>query len=142
MKKIDSSVFQGRRTEEFSEVVTIISKLNHTNIAEVVGYCSEQGHHLLIYEFFPNGSLHEFLHMSDDFSKPLTWNTRVRIALGTARALEYVLNFLLKIIHLIHLTNQIFSCCFLLLLLLLLFCFQVSSRSLLAIHNSHEYQVL
>ncbi|TYK01151.1 protein STRUBBELIG-RECEPTOR FAMILY 5-like [Cucumis melo var. makuwa] len=90
VKKIDSSVFQGRRTEEFSEVVTIISKLNHTNIAEVVGYCSEQGHHLLIYEFFPNGSLHEFLHMSDDFSKPLTWNTRVRIALGTARALEYL----------------------------------------------------
>lgn len=91
MKKIDSSVFQGRRTEEFGEVVGIISKLHHTNITEVVGFCSEQGHHLLVYEYFMNGSLHEFLHMSDDFSKPLTWNTRVRIALGTARALEYVL---------------------------------------------------
>ncbi|XP_022145862.1 protein STRUBBELIG-RECEPTOR FAMILY 5-like [Momordica charantia] len=45
---------------------------------------------MLIYEYFVNGSLHGFLHMSDDFSKPLTWNTRVRIALGTARALEYL----------------------------------------------------
>ncbi|XP_038886267.1 protein STRUBBELIG-RECEPTOR FAMILY 5 [Benincasa hispida] len=90
VKKIDSSVFQGRRTEEFCDVVSIISKLHHTNITEVVGFCSEQGHHLLVYEFFMNGSLHGFLHMSDDFSKPLTWNTRVRIALGTARALEYL----------------------------------------------------
>ncbi|GMY20930.1 protein STRUBBELIG-RECEPTOR FAMILY 5 isoform X2 [Fagus crenata] len=49
-----------------------------------------QGHNMLIYEYFRNGSLHEFLHMSDDYSKPLTWNTRVRIALGTARAVEYL----------------------------------------------------
>ncbi|XP_022991145.1 protein STRUBBELIG-RECEPTOR FAMILY 5 isoform X1 [Cucurbita maxima] len=90
VKKIDSSVFEGRRKEEFSEVVAIISKLRHTNLTEVVGFCSEQGHNMLLYQYFMNGSLHEFLHMSDDFSKPLTWNTRVRIALGTARALEYL----------------------------------------------------
>ena len=88
MKKIDSSIFEGRRKEEFSEVVAIVSKLRHTNLTEVVGFCSEQGHNMLLYQYFMNGSLHEFLHMSDDFSKPLTWNTRVRIALGTARALE------------------------------------------------------
>ncbi|KAF8103126.1 hypothetical protein N665_0188s0080 [Sinapis alba] len=60
------------------------------NIAELIGYCSEQGHNMLVYEYFRNGSLHEFLHLSDCFSKPLTWNTRVRIALGTARAVEYL----------------------------------------------------
>jgi len=68
-----------------------LSKIRHQNIAELVGYCSEQGHNMLVYEYFRNGSLHEFLHLSDCFSKPLTWNTRVRIALGTARAVEYVL---------------------------------------------------
>jgi len=26
--------------------------------------------------------------LSDDYSKPLTWDTRVRIAIGTASALE------------------------------------------------------
>lgn len=88
MKKLNSSLFQGGRLEEFSKIFSIISRLHHPNIAELVGYCSEQGHNMLIYEYFRNGSLHDFLHMSDDYSKPLTWNTRVRITLGTARALE------------------------------------------------------
>ncbi|KAG8491020.1 hypothetical protein CXB51_014152 [Gossypium anomalum] len=90
VKKIDSSHFQGQKPEEFSKLVTNISKLHHPNIAELVGYCSEQGHNMLIHDYFRNGSLHEFLHLSDDFSKPLTWNTRVRIALGVARAIEYL----------------------------------------------------
>ncbi|KDP25030.1 hypothetical protein JCGZ_22565 [Jatropha curcas] len=90
VKKIDSSLFQGRHPEEFSEIVSSISKVHHPNIAELLGYCSEQGHNMLIYEYFRNGSLHDFLHLSDDYSKPLTWNTRIRIALGTARAVEYL----------------------------------------------------
>ncbi|KAG8653192.1 hypothetical protein MANES_06G178200v8 [Manihot esculenta] len=89
VKKIDSSLFQEGQPE-FSEIISRISKVHHPNIAELVGYCSEQGHNMLVYEYLRNGSLHEFLHMSDDFSKPLTWNTRVRIALGTARAVEYL----------------------------------------------------
>ncbi|EEF48700.1 strubbelig receptor, putative [Ricinus communis] len=90
VKKIDSSLFQSGRPEEFSGIVSSISKVYHPNIAELLGYCSEQGHNMLIYEYYRNGSLHDFLHMSDDYSKPLTWNTRVRIALGTARAVEYL----------------------------------------------------
>ncbi|RAL43787.1 hypothetical protein DM860_014288 [Cuscuta australis] len=90
VKKIDSSHFRGGRGADFSEIVANISKLHHPNIAEIVGYCSEQGQNMLLYDYFRNGSLHEFLHLSDDFSKPLTWNTRVRIALGTARAVEFL----------------------------------------------------
>ncbi|KAK4479235.1 hypothetical protein RD792_014746 [Penstemon davidsonii] len=90
VKKIDSSLLQGDRGVEFTELITHISKLHHPNICELVGYCSEQGQNMLVYDYFRNGSLHEFLHLSDDFSKPLTWNTRVRIALGTARAVEYL----------------------------------------------------
>ncbi|KAM7262297.1 hypothetical protein ACFE04_021374 [Oxalis oulophora] len=90
VKKIDSSLFQGDNAEEFSEIVTSISRVHHSNTAELVGYCSEQGHNLLLYDYYRNGSLNEFLHLSDDFSRPLTWNTRVRIALGVARAVEYL----------------------------------------------------
>lgn len=90
VKKIDSSFFQDGQCMEFTEIVCKMSKLHHPNIVEVIGYCSEQGQNMLIFEYFRNGSLHEFLHLSDDFSKPLTWNTRVRIALGAARALEYL----------------------------------------------------
>ncbi|CAK8536879.1 unnamed protein product [Lathyrus sativus] len=89
VKKINPSFFDGGHPEEFSQILSSISKLRHPNIAELVGYCSEQ-EHILVYDYFRNGSLHDFLHLSDDFSKPLTWNTRIRIALGTARAVEYL----------------------------------------------------
>lgn len=88
VKKIDSSVLPNELSEEFTEIVSNISQLHHQNVTELVGYCSEHGQHLLVYEFHKNGSLHDFLHLSDDYSKPLTWNSRVKIALGTARALE------------------------------------------------------
>ncbi|XP_057967630.1 protein STRUBBELIG-RECEPTOR FAMILY 5-like [Malania oleifera] len=90
VKKIDSSLFQEQSVEDFTDIVSSISKIHHPNIAELVGYCSEQRHNMLVYEYFRNGSLHEFLHLSDDYSNPLTWNTRIRIALGTARAVEYL----------------------------------------------------
>ncbi|CAI9754072.1 unnamed protein product [Fraxinus pennsylvanica] len=88
VKKIDSSLFHGERGEGFADIVSNISKICHPNVTELIGYCKEQGQNMLVYEYFRNGSLHEFLHLSDDFSKPLTWNTRVRIALGTAHAVE------------------------------------------------------
>lgn len=88
MKKIDTADFSGSILKDFMEVVSDISRLHHSNIAELVGYCMEPGQRLLVYEFQRNGSLYEFLHLSDEYSRPLTWDTRVRIALGTARAIE------------------------------------------------------
>ncbi|OIW17238.1 hypothetical protein TanjilG_27435 [Lupinus angustifolius] len=90
VKKIDSSVLPNNLSEDFTDIVSNISHLHHPNVTELVGYCSEYGQHLLVYEFHKNGSLHDFLHLEDEYSKPLIWNTRVKIALGTARALEYL----------------------------------------------------
>lgn len=90
VKKIDSSILPNNFSEDFIEIVSNISRLHHPNVTELVGYCSEHGQHLLVYEFHKNGSLHDYLHLSDEYSKPLIWNSRVKIALGTARALEYL----------------------------------------------------
>ncbi|KAK7397493.1 hypothetical protein VNO78_18668 [Psophocarpus tetragonolobus] len=90
VKKIDSSVLPNDLSDDFIEIISNISILHHPNVTELVGYCSEYGQHLLVYEFHKNGSLHDFLHLSDEYSKPLIWNSRVKIALGTARALEYL----------------------------------------------------
>ncbi|XP_074301899.1 protein STRUBBELIG-RECEPTOR FAMILY 6-like [Silene latifolia] len=89
VKKINSSVITNH-SEDFTEVVASISQLHHPNVTELVGYCSEHGQHLLIYEFHKNASLYDFLHIEDEYIKPLTWNNRVKIALGSARALEYL----------------------------------------------------
>ncbi|KAL6601420.1 hypothetical protein ACP70R_044640 [Stipagrostis hirtigluma subsp. patula] len=96
VKKFDPLSFSG--SSDFMDLVNGISKLRHVNIAELVGYCSEPGHYMLVYDYHMNGSIYEFLHLSDDYSKPLTWDTRVRIAIGTAHALEY-LHDVCSVIH-------------------------------------------
>ncbi|KAM3375167.1 protein STRUBBELIG-RECEPTOR FAMILY 6 isoform X1 [Capsicum galapagoense] len=88
VKKLYSSEL--RNPEDFLKMVPDISQLDHPNVTELVGYCSEDGQHLLVHEFHENGSLHDFLHKMDDDNTRLTWDTRVKIALGTAKALEYL----------------------------------------------------
>ncbi|GJN38889.1 hypothetical protein PR202_gb27970 [Eleusine coracana subsp. coracana] len=90
VKKIDSAALSLYEEDNFLEVVSNISRLRHPNIVSLTGYCTEHGQRLLVYEYIGNGTLHDILHFSDGMSKNLTWNTRVRIALGTARALEYL----------------------------------------------------
>ncbi|XP_004510591.1 protein STRUBBELIG-RECEPTOR FAMILY 6 [Cicer arietinum] len=90
VKKIDSSVLPNNLSEDFVEIVSNLSRFHHPNVTELVGYCSEHGQHLLVYEFHKSGSLHDFLHLPDEYTKPLIWNSRVKIALGIARALEYL----------------------------------------------------
>ncbi|OAY66718.1 Protein STRUBBELIG-RECEPTOR FAMILY 7 [Ananas comosus] len=90
VKKINSTILANQRSEDFIELVSNISRLHHPNLTELVGYCSEHGQHLLVYEYHKNGSLQDRLHLSDEYTNPLTWNTRVKIALGSARALEHL----------------------------------------------------
>ena len=91
VKKIDSAALSLQEEDNFLEAVSNMSRLRHPNIVTLAGYCAEHGQRLLVYECIGNGNLHDMLHFDDDGSKTLTWNARVRVALGTARALEYVL---------------------------------------------------
>ncbi|KAJ8442341.1 hypothetical protein Cgig2_011264 [Carnegiea gigantea] len=90
VKKIDNSALSLQEEDNFLEAVSNMSRLRHPNIVSLAGYCLEYGQRLLVYEYIGNGSLHDMLHFSDDGSKRLTWNARVNVALGTARALEYL----------------------------------------------------
>lgn len=74
--------------DEFLELVNNIDKIRHANIVEFIGYCAEYGQRLLIYEYCSNGTLQDVLHSDDEFKINLSWNARIRMALGAARALE------------------------------------------------------
>ncbi|PPS13021.1 hypothetical protein GOBAR_AA07609 [Gossypium barbadense] len=90
IKKIDNAALSLQEEDNFLEAISSMSHLRHPNIVTLAGYCAEHGQRLLVYEYIGNGSLHDMLHFSDDGSKMLSWNARVRVALGTARALEYL----------------------------------------------------
>lgn len=90
VKKVDSAAVSLQEEDSFLDAVSNMSRLRHPNIIPLVGYCVEHGQRLLVCEYVGNGTLHEVLHFSDDTGKRLNWNARVKIALGTARALEYV----------------------------------------------------
>ncbi|KZV16139.1 protein STRUBBELIG-receptor FAMILY 8 [Dorcoceras hygrometricum] len=90
IKKIDSAALSLQEEDNFLEAISNMSRLRHPNIVGLVGYCAEHGQRLLVHDFIGNGSLHDTLHYADERSKMLTWNARVRVALGTARALEYL----------------------------------------------------
>lgn len=88
VKKLDTAVTRRQSDQEFVGMVSNISGLKHENIVKLVGYCSEHGQRLLVYEYCRNGTLHEALHLDDEIHRKLSWSTRVRIAHQAARALE------------------------------------------------------
>lgn len=75
----------------FQTEIELIARLHHCHVVPLLGYCSEfQGKHaerLLVFEYMPNGNLRDCL---DAIGQCTDWNTRVTIALGAARGLEYL----------------------------------------------------
>ncbi|XP_021856913.1 protein STRUBBELIG-RECEPTOR FAMILY 3 isoform X2 [Spinacia oleracea] len=90
VKKLDKGISSRLKDHEFLELVNDIDRIRHVNVVELVGYCSEHSQRLLIYEYCSNGTLQESLHSDDEYRKKLSWNMRIQMTLGTARALEYL----------------------------------------------------
>ncbi|KAF8395893.1 hypothetical protein HHK36_019848 [Tetracentron sinense] len=88
VKNINTAALSLQEEEQFLDVIWNVAHLRHPNIVILLGYCIENGQHLLVYEFVRTLSLDDALHCNA--YKPLPWSLRVRIALGIARALEYL----------------------------------------------------
>ncbi|KAI5585741.1 hypothetical protein BDE02_06G165200 [Populus trichocarpa] len=88
VKNINMVSLSFQEEEQFLDVIWTASRLRHPNIVTLIGYCVEHGQHLLVYDYIRDLSLHDVLH-SDGY-KPLSWNIRLNIALGVARALEFL----------------------------------------------------
>lgn len=86
VKKLDRRVSSQLKDDKFLDLVNSIDKIRHANVVEILGYCAEHGQRLLVYEYCSNGTLQDAL-LADDESKP-SWNLRIRMALGAARALQ------------------------------------------------------
>ncbi|KAJ4764586.1 Protein kinase superfamily protein [Rhynchospora pubera] len=88
VKQLDRNGLQGNR--EFLVEVLMLSLLHHQNLVNLIGYCADGDQRLLVYEFMPLGSLENHLHDLPPDKEPLDWNTRMKIAAGAAKGLEYL----------------------------------------------------
>ncbi|KAK9071559.1 hypothetical protein SSX86_007987 [Deinandra increscens subsp. villosa] len=78
---------QGERA--FRLEVDLLSRLHCPYLVDLLGYCADNQHKLLVFEHMSNGTLHDRLHPCDGRSV-LNWGTRMRIALDCARSLEFL----------------------------------------------------
>ncbi|KAK1283963.1 Serine/threonine-protein kinase [Acorus calamus] len=88
VKQLDRNGLQGNR--EFLVEVLMLSLLHHQNLVNLIGYCADGDQRLLVYEFMTLGSLDDHLLDLTPDQKLLGWYTRMRIASGAARGLEYL----------------------------------------------------
>ncbi|XP_027174137.1 protein STRUBBELIG-RECEPTOR FAMILY 2 [Coffea eugenioides] len=88
VKNISTVELSLHEEEQFLNVVRNASRLRHPNIVTLLGYCMEHGQHLLVYEYVRNLSLDDALHCTE--YTPLSWDLRLRIALGVARGVNYL----------------------------------------------------
>ncbi|RWR74476.1 serine/threonine-protein kinase PBS1 [Cinnamomum micranthum f. kanehirae] len=90
VKRLDKDGLQGNR--EFLVEVLMLSLLHHPNLVNLIGYCASGDQRLLVYEYMALGSLEDHLLDLPPHKKPLDWNTRMKIAAGAAKGLEYLHN--------------------------------------------------
>ncbi|OEL25182.1 putative receptor-like protein kinase [Dichanthelium oligosanthes] len=77
---------QGHR--EWLAEVFFLGQLRHDNLVKLVGYCYEDEHRMLVYEYMSNRSLENHLFKSLDGSMP--WMRRMKIAVGAAKGLAFL----------------------------------------------------
>ncbi|KAJ1282171.1 hypothetical protein BS78_03G030400 [Paspalum vaginatum] len=82
--------YDGQGEREFLSEVEMLGRLHHRNLVKLLGICVEENARCLVYELIPNGSVESHLHGVDRETAPLDWNSRMKIALGAARALAYL----------------------------------------------------
>ncbi|WVZ54958.1 hypothetical protein U9M48_005683 [Paspalum notatum var. saurae] len=79
-----------RSEEEFKNKISVLSRVNHKNFMNLLGYCTcdEPFTRMMVFEYAPCGSLFEHLHIRE--AEDLDWPTRLRIVMGVAYCLEHM----------------------------------------------------
>lgn len=84
---------------QFRMKVDWLSKVNHKNFVNLLGYCDEEEPfaRMLVFEYAPNGTLFEHLHIKE--AEHLDWKTRLRISMGIAYCLDYMHQLNPPVVH-------------------------------------------
>ncbi|CAH1430615.1 unnamed protein product [Lactuca virosa] len=97
VKRLNQEGLQGH--QEWLAEINYLGMLNHQNLVKLIGYCLEDDHRLLVYEFMPRGSLENHLFRRSSYFQPLSWTLRIKVALGAAKGLAYLHSPEAKVIY-------------------------------------------
>ncbi|KAI3889185.1 hypothetical protein MKX03_024639 [Papaver bracteatum] len=80
------------RLEDFRRQMDVLGRLRHPNLVPVRAYFQAKEERLLVYDYFPNGSLFSLIHGSrtSGGGKPLHWTSCLKIAEDLATGLVYI----------------------------------------------------
>ncbi|XP_056684253.1 probable receptor-like protein kinase At1g49730 isoform X1 [Spinacia oleracea] len=77
----------GQGNEVFHKELHLLGRLHHRHVVALRGYAVGR-RSFLVFECTAKGSLKD--HLNDPLRTPLSWKTRVQLAIGVAAALEYL----------------------------------------------------
>ncbi|KAG6620455.1 protein MALE DISCOVERER 2-like isoform X1 [Carya illinoinensis] len=85
-----SKDWSNRSEMAYRKKIDILSRVNHKNFVNLIGYCEENEPfaRMMVFEYAPNGTLFEHLHVKE--LEHLDWSARMRIIMGTAYCLQYM----------------------------------------------------
>ncbi|KDP29864.1 hypothetical protein JCGZ_18439 [Jatropha curcas] len=86
VKRLDRS---GQGKKEFLAEVKTIGSIHHVCLVKLVGFCAENSHKLLVYEYMSNGSLDKWI-FNRNQDNTLEWKIRKKIILNIAKGLTYL----------------------------------------------------
>ncbi|XP_031378628.1 probable inactive receptor kinase At4g23740 [Punica granatum] len=83
-------VAAGRK--EFEQQMEMIGRIRHENVVPLRAYYCSKDEKLLVYDYYSPGSVSSLLHggRGGEGRAPLEWETRLKIAIGTARGLDLI----------------------------------------------------
>ncbi|XP_076911234.1 putative serine/threonine-protein kinase PBL10 [Bidens hawaiensis] len=88
VKRLSAESYQGHR--EWLAEVNYLGQFSHPNLVNLIGYCLEDEHRLLVYEFMPRGSLENHLFRRGSHFQMLSWSLRLKVVLGAAKGLAFL----------------------------------------------------
>ncbi|KAG4948133.1 hypothetical protein JHK84_041579 [Glycine max] len=97
VKRLNQDGIQGHR--EWLAEVNYLGQLSHPHLVRLIGFCLEDEHRLLVYEFMPRGSLENHLFRRGSYFQPLSWSLRLKVALDAAKGLAFLHSAEAKVIY-------------------------------------------
>ncbi|KAJ9554736.1 hypothetical protein OSB04_009350, partial [Centaurea solstitialis] len=86
--KQDVMVKEHKDLWRYKSEMHVLDRTCNENVVMLLGTCSEYGSRLLVFKEACNGSLHQ--HLSEQNKTPLSWDNRLKIAVGASRGLYHL----------------------------------------------------